>query len=265
MVPDAVSPVRGKAIMVTRPQEQAQRLCDMISAAGGRAIRIPAMTILPPQDAGPARQALRALAGFDAVIFVSRNAIAFAETLSPGFIPGLSGIPVYAVGAGTAQELELRGVNAKAPRGDQSGSEALLELAGLQEDQVRGRSFLVVRGIGGRMRLGRELERRGARVSYAEVYRRGTPEPDPDGLRRMWRDEPPDVIVITSVQGLEQLVSMTDPEWRAALLGTALVTISKRVAKRAVDLGFRAPVRIAQAASDEGLMDTISQTLAVRP
>ncbi|MBI2993569.1 MAG: uroporphyrinogen-III synthase [Gammaproteobacteria bacterium] len=262
MASDADSPLRGKAILVTRPRQQAQRLCDMIRAAGGRAIRIPAMTILPPQDDGPARLALQARAAYDAVIFVSRNAVLFAEKLSPEFVSAHSGKPVYAVGAGTAAELEMRGIDAMTPRGDQYGSEALLELASLKEERVRGRSVLIVRGIEGRMILCRELTRRGARVTSAEVYRRAAPEPDPAGLRRMWRDEPPDVIVITSVQGLEQLVSMTDPEWRAALLGTALVTISGRVARRASGLGFRAPVRVARAASDEGLMDTITQTLS---
>ena len=249
--------------MVTRPEPQAERLCDMISAAGGRPIRVPAMTIQPPGDSGPARRVLAERARFSAVIFVSRNAVAFAERILPGFLSGLAATPVFAVGAGTALELRSLGVDAATPKSDEHGAVALLKVAGLQPDQVRDRPILIVRGIGGRAHLGRELERRGARVSYAEVYKRAQPPPDPDGLRRIWRDERPDVIVTTSVQGLEQLVSMTDPEWRGTLLATALVTISQRVARRAASLGFHSSIQIAPAASDAGLMHAIMQTFEV--
>lgn len=261
---EADAPLRGRTVLVTRPVEQAGRLCDLIGAAGGRALHLPALVILPLRDEQPARLALTPRVPYDAVIFVSRNAVRFAESLNPAFVSGFSGAVVYAVGKGTAAELEARGLRVQTPHGGQSGSEALLELDGLRADRLRGRAILIVRGSGGRARLSRELARRGARVTHAEVYRRAEPAPDPDRLRRIWRDELPDVIVITSVQGLEQLVAMTGTEWRAALLGTALVTISERVASRAADLGFRAGVRVAPAASDEGLVDAIRRVLGDR-
>ena len=246
--------------MVTRPEPQAQQLCQMISAAGGRPILVPVMSIEPPGDSVAARRILSERARFNAVIFVSRNAVEFSERLFPGFLSGLAGTQVFALGAGTVFELRRRGVEAVAPGRDGHGSEALLDVAGLQPDRLRDRCILIVRGIGGRAHLGRELDRRGARVSYAEVYRRAQPRPDPESVRRIWRDERPDVIVTTSVQGVEQLVSMTDPESRGTLLATALVTISERVARRAAVLGFHSSIHIAPAASDAGLMHAIRQT-----
>lgn len=259
---EAELPLRGRVVMITRPAAQAEQLCRLISDAGGHPIHVPAIAILPPVDSRRTRAILSDCNRFDAFIFISRNAVVFAERIRPGTLSELARKPVYVTGGGTLKELHALGVRGTAPPPRRYGAEGVLSLAELQADRVRNSRILIIRGVGGGEYLKEELERRGAHVSYAEVYRRVRAEPDRNELRRIWREEQPDVIVATSIQILEELVEMTDREFREALYATPLVAISARIERRAAILGFHAPVRIA-AASDAGLMDAIRNTFTV--
>ena len=66
----------GIGVLVTRPADQAAPLADEIEAAGGRAIRFPAIEIVPRPDADIANDAA-SLQQPDVVIFVSVNAVRF--------------------------------------------------------------------------------------------------------------------------------------------------------------------------------------------
>jgi uroporphyrinogen-III synthase len=120
---------------------------------------------------------------------------------------------------------------------------------------VSGQDVLIVRGEGGREALRAELEKRGARVRYAEVYARrrpGTAE-----LNGVWRASPPDIIVTTSNEGLENLVEMTDAGRREMLFSTPLVVTSGRARARAAELGFRGRVATAASADDSVLFECL--------
>jgi len=107
-------------------------------------------------------------------------------------------------------------------------SEALLECAELQA--IQGSHILVFRGVGGREKLKEALEARGARVTYAECYRRAKPATDPAPLLAAWSRGEVQVVGVMSAETLENFVEMIGPEGRSRLSATALVVPHEAVA-----------------------------------
>ena len=142
MSEDTVSDsLAGLRVLVTRPAHQADSLCRMIEARGGKALRLPLLSIEPVTSAAVERQ-LHAARGYDWWIFTSTNAVQQARRLLPADWPA----QLAAVGAATAAALESAGRDITTPQGAYS-SEALLALPQFQ--QVRGQNILLVTGEGG--------------------------------------------------------------------------------------------------------------------
>ena len=250
----------GAKVWVTRPAGQADRLCTLINNAGGEAIQFPVTAITVSEDTGQAVAALNDVAGFSPIIFISRNAVKFAFELVPDLAVRMGERPVFAVGGATREALEKNGVCGVHVCSDQGGSEGLLELEQLKGAALATADILIVRGSGGRDLLEKELRRRGAKVRYAEVYRRKLPDREPGAVAAFWRDNKPDMIVVTSVEGLHNLVELTGEDHRKALLETALVVISGRTGDAAVNLGFVHRPVVAAETSDEGLLKAVLKT-----
>ena len=242
------SPLRGRGVVVTRPVAQAEGLCRAIEAAGGRAIRFPALEI-QPLDAAPRKLD----DAYDLRIYVSANAVRFGppETAAP---PDL-----LAVGPATRRALEARGLRVcEAPRLPYD-SEALLALPRLR--RVRGQRILIVRGEGGRERLADVLRRRGACVDYAQVYRRVVPEGDDAALAAEWTRGHIHAVTVASVATLENLLRMLGTECRTRLRGTPMVVASGRVLQKARALGFVQPIVTAADPGDRAMTQAVIQVV----
>jgi uroporphyrinogen-III synthase len=244
----------GMRVLVTRPRRQSAALAALIEAHGGTAIRFPVIEILPVRDPQAARAAMAALDDFSLVIFMSPNAVEQGLALVKG-VPRRARIA--AVGEGSAAALGQAGMRNVLRPADGASSEALLALPELGADEVAGSRVLIVRGEGGRQLLGGTLSKRGARVTYAEVYRRARPEGDAGGVAERGRTGGIDAIVVTSVQGLENLFEMLgggDAEW---LERAGYVVISERLATRARAMGVRGEPVVAARADDEALVEAL--------
>ncbi len=149
----------GRGVLVTRPAAQAEPLCRLIEAAGGRAIRFPTIAIEPAADAGTRA---RLAEPWDLLYFVSPNAVEQALALVPdGRWPRVSW--VAAVGRGTAKALEAAGRAPDLVPSERYESEALLAMPELAD--MRGRRVLIVRGEGGRGLFAEAMTARGAEVA----------------------------------------------------------------------------------------------------
>ncbi len=239
----------GLNIVVTRPEHQADHLCHLIEEAGGRAIRLPVLTISAALTSPAVTDILARLGDYDLAIFISPNAVHFtAQALS-----GSAGLPpgplVAAVGRGTARALvEQFGRQPDLLPAGQFNSEGLLALDALQA--VSGQRVVIFRGNGGRELLAQSLRERGARVDYAEVYRR---DPAAKLVADDERLRDPDIIVITSSEGISNLVAMTPPAMHNRLFHTPLLLVSERAIKLARSLGFQAACLMSPQASDEAI------------
>ncbi|MGH8120528.1 MAG: uroporphyrinogen-III synthase [Gammaproteobacteria bacterium] len=255
--------LRGKKVLVTRPAAQAEHLCDLVAQVGGVPIRLPALDILPIEDRSRFDAVCSRLDDYAIAIFVSRNAVAFALPLLGDRLHALARLRLVATGPGTADALRAAGLPSVIHGGTQADSEALLNLTELQEDAARNRRVVIFRGTDGRELLADTLRARGARIDYAEVYRRVTPRYEKLLLDKIWLTDKPDLMVVTSTEALRNLFAILGPEHRVIMLDTPLVVIGERLAGLARELGFGRQAVIVAAPGDEELMRVILQNFRV--
>lgn len=254
---NAKGPLAGRRIVVTRPAQQARELAEMIHAAGGEAMLFPVLEIHDVEDLKPLLAVVARLDEFDLAVFISPNAVNKAMNLITAHRALPPALLCAAIGRGGVKELAHFGVtNAIAPA-RRFDSEALLELPELQE--MRGKRVVIFRGEGGRELLGDTLKARGARVEYAECYRRGMPNLDAAPLLKAWAGNELDAVTVTSSEGLRNFNEMIGALGRQGLRKTPVFVPHPRIAEVARELGL-ARVIVTEPA-DEGLMNALKEHL----
>lgn len=174
--PSITQPLTGQTILVTRPTEQAGKLAALIEKAGGLAMRLPMIAILPVQNDALLKNAAKQLNTFDVAVFVSPNAIAqsLPYLLAQGVWP--KHLQAVVMGEISAKPLAAQGVKEIVfPRAGHD-SEAVLEMPLFEEQAIRGKRVLILRGEEGRELLGDTLVARGAEVARVPCYRRVRPD-----------------------------------------------------------------------------------------
>src|SRR2546428_6417331 len=202
-------PLSGRGIVITRPREHALSLAEHIRAAGGDPVLFPTIEIMPAENPGAVAALVARLDEFQLAIFVSPTAAIRGCGMVGASRAWPSGLRFAAVGAGTAQALEERGFNAVIAPAGEADSEALAALPELQD--LRGRSVVIFRGQGGREWLRARLQARGARVEYAECYRRARPDAGAGGLLARWQGGGIEAVSITPAESLANLPEMLGP------------------------------------------------------
>jgi len=225
---------------------QAEHLCQLIAEKGGQPVRLPVIEIVEIDDKSALLECRKQ--SLDIAIFISANAVEKTLPTLQNHLPP----QVIAVGKRTAQTLKAWGLTALCPP-PPFNSEALLSMPQMQT--VTGKQIVIFRGEGGRELLAETLQQRGATVNYVQVYRRVQP-PTPAWIANTQVD----IIIVTSQEGLRNLFAMLDGQsW---LRHTPLVVMSTRIRAEAERLGVDAPVFVASAASDEGLLEGVLQCIA---
>lgn len=249
--------LKGLRVLVTRPAHQAEALCQRIDALGGEAIRFPVLAIEGPADKNAVQAQLANLSRYDWAIFISPNAVRRSfELLKQQGQSWPKSLKAAVVGAGTARTLEeILGRPADLCPSERFDSEGLLALPELQS--VADKNILILRGEGGREWLADTLKARGAKVAYAEVYRRVQPNIDPQPLVDSLQQGKLDILTVTSSEGLQNLLTMLGDEGAELIRQQALIVVSERSARQARELGFTGEIRIAAKASDEGLVESL--------
>jgi uroporphyrinogen-III synthase len=211
------TPLAGKTIVVTRPKEQAGHLAELIRQAGGEAFLFPVIEILDPVNTQILDERIARLNDYNLAVFVSPTAVTrgMARIARRYALPPT--LQVAAIGQGSARELKRLGVADIVVPNRRFDSEALLDLPEMQ--RMNGRRVVIFRGEGGRELLGDTLRMRGATVDYAECYRRARPAaPATELVKRGLRNEIHG-LVITSAEGLRNLLDMvgeSGPAWLRA-------------------------------------------------
>jgi uroporphyrinogen-III synthase len=152
----------------------------------------------------------------------------------PAWPPGLT---AAAIGGGTRRQLEQCGIRDVLAPVSGADSEALLALPELANPA--GRRVVIFRGAGGRALLGDTLLARGARVEYAECYRRLRPAAESEPLLREWNAGRVHAVAVSSAEGLSNLFGMLGEPAAERLRSTPLFVGHERVADDARRLGAR--------------------------
>jgi uroporphyrinogen-III synthase len=245
--------LNGAHILVTRPQHQADKLCQLIEGQGGVPVRFPTLEILGLDQGKDATNPNLKLSKFQWLIFTSANAVNFALAANNGKISQLRSAQIAAIGKATAKALESAGLQVSLLPEQGYDSEALLAMPQMQD--VNNQGVLIIRGRGGREELADGLRNRGANVEYWEVYKRIMPDVDCSGLIGMLEQGLLDVIVITSGEALQNLVVMLGKNYKDNLALIPLVVISERISRLAAELGFKR-IAVTECPSDMAILDT---------
>lgn len=243
------------SILVTRPAGQADALCSALRTAGYRVCHQPLLELQGLEHLSPdARRHLQHLDSYQHVIFVSANAVRYGMDCIADYWPQLPvGLNWYAVGASTAARLADYGPEVISPEQDMT-SEGLLALPQLAP--VEGDAVLIVRGEGGRTRIQDVLLRRGARVDTLECYRRSCPALARGEIAALLEERQVDIALISSGEGLTNLLALLSQEERTKFKDIGLVVPSPRVAELAEQSGF-SRVKTASNASDEAMLHAL--------
>lgn len=229
-------PLAGRTIVVTRPAGQAGLLAERIRAAGGEPILFPVLEIVDVEDLRPFYALADRLDEFDLAVFVSPSAVTKALNLIRARRPLPPRLRYAAVGRGSVRALAQFGVGEVIAPRESFDSESLL--AQPEMHAVAGQRIVIFRGEGGRDLLGDTLIRRGARLEYAECYRRGRPHADSAPLMNAWGGHGVDAIIVTSSEGVRNLYEMVGKLGQPRLRKTLVVLPHERIAQTARTLGM---------------------------
>ncbi|MDH5355872.1 MAG: uroporphyrinogen-III synthase [Gammaproteobacteria bacterium] len=252
------SVLRGQCILNTRPAHQQAELNRLMTAQGASVLAFPTIEISRATATGFHQNLASHLNDYQIAIFVSRNAVdgAFAFL---GSKPLPAHLKLAVIGEGTYQALAQRveGLDRRLIRSEPYNSEGLLDAGELQ--QVDGQNILIFRGQQGRTLLTEQLQARGASVDHCEVYRRNLPDYDDHEFARLSEKQAPTLVLLTSTEGMHNLLALVDEAWRSQLLHTPWLLISERMRESAIKLGHNAGVIIARKASDAGIHQSICE------
>jgi len=247
--------LQGVGVVITRPREPAEAAARALEREGARAFVFPALAIEDLEPTAELEAALAALPEASLAIFVSANAVERGLAAARARAPWPAGVEVAAVGEATAEALRNSGFAHVISPSGRHDSDALLDTARLRS--VRGENIIVFRGEGGRERLRQELESRGARVWYAQCYRRVRPAADPAALLAAWDRGAVHAVSALSAETLENFVELVGPEGRERLGAAALVVPHEAIAAHR-DARLFARVLVS-AHGHEGLAESLVQ------
>lgn len=240
-------PLQNKTILITRPEALAGPLLQRIKDAGGIAQHYPVIRISDIEESTDLNSIINNLSTFDIAIFISPTAV--QKTLDKiNTLP--EQLTLAVIGRSTDAMLKRQGYQAKIIP-DDFNSESLLQHPSLQQDKIVDKSIVIFRGIGGRDLLSSTLTQRGAKVTYAEIYRR---EKNPltslnhEQLARL------DALTVTSNEGLQNLFDLTDD--KSSLTDLPIIVPGDRAQQLAQKLGFSHIIQ-ASNATDDACLETL--------
>jgi uroporphyrinogen-III synthase len=227
--------LKGLRILNTRPLGQNQTLSQLIRAAGGHSIELPALAIEPlPFDHWPWLEQLETI---DQMIFISVNAVRyFLDTLDKLRLILPASIRILAIGHTSASQLLKRQVRVDAVPMEAT-SEGLLQLDLMQD--IENQTIVLVKGEQGRQLIMETLRSRGARVVPLDVYRRIIPRYNERFIQNLWKEDAIDVLLFTSEQAMHNLFALFETQAHDWLRKKTCVVISERLAASATQLGLK--------------------------
>ena len=189
----------GKRIVLTRAAEDSAELARALETLGAEILLMPTVTFAPPEDWRKLDEQLRRLDWFDAILFLSKNAVRYifdrcAQLGIQCEVAGSSSRFIAAVGSGTAEVLKEKGLRVDYVAKNHTGESLVQEL----RESLAGRRVLLPRSDRGDDRVPRALREIGANVTEVIAYRTGAPAAlDPAILARI-RGGQADAIVFAS-------------------------------------------------------------------
>lgn len=244
----------GRHILVTRPQHQATPLIQRLQQQGATVYHQPAINIEAAANLSSSA-ILQALAQNDIAIFISKNAVDFTlKQIQAGNWP--ASLQIACIGQATARACESAGLAVTLLPAQGFDSEALLAMEAFSPKQIKAKKVVIFRGGEGREHLKDVLQSRQANVTYIDVYQRSPA----NLILKPAEFAILDTVLVSSAQGLENLLAILDQTSAAQLINKQLIVPSQRCYEIAKALGFHLIIT-ADNASDEAMLASLLQTV----
>ena len=252
--------LEAKRIVVTRTLEQSQELVAELAREGAQVFVLPAVAFAPPEDWRLLDEELRRLDGFDALLFLSTNAVRYLYQRSCELGIRCEMLPpprqfVAAVGPATAAAAEEVGVRVDYMAKGHTAESLVRELG----ESVKGRKVLVPRSDRGDERLARALLEAGAELTEVVAYRAAVPEKFDAQLLALLRQAEVDAVVFASPSAYHNLKGVIGAREIAELSSRVdFAAIGPTTARALRDSGARVAIE-ANESSAAGLADAIAK------
>jgi uroporphyrinogen III methyltransferase/synthase len=206
-------PLFSKRILVTRPEEQAEELSQLLRGRGALPIEMPVIKIIPPVSWEELDQAIQGR-NYGWVVFTSVNAVEmFFSRLHALRLDTrwLGEVKIGAIGPVTAKTLEKHGV---CPDYVPQVYTSQGFLSGLAKKAVQGQKILLPRADIAGNELTDGLTGLHAEVHQVTAYRTVAADADSPGKEMLLKGEI-DIITFTSASTVNNLMAVLGKEWQA--------------------------------------------------
>jgi uroporphyrinogen III methyltransferase/synthase len=209
-------PLFGQRILVTRTRQQASDLRLELEALGAEVLEAPTIQIEPPSDADSAalNEAIAQIAGYDAVIFTSGNAVqAFADRLAQAGLDSraLSGLHLSCIGRATADALFDRLSCAADLVPERSIAESFVQEL-LESGDLAGKRILLPQADIARPLLAKGLRDAGCTVDVLTAYQTKPVDTLPEAVLEALRESAVDWVTFTSSSTARNLAGLLGDE-----------------------------------------------------
>jgi len=266
-------PLAGKRIVVTRALEQSGEIVGALQDLGAEVVLLPLVAFAPPEEWTALDRALQNLNCFDAILFLSRNAVRYVVQRCQALgikceAMSSSNRLVAAVGPATAEDATKEGLRVSFVAEDHTGESLVREL----REQIAGLRVLLPRSDRGDARVPSALREAGATVTEVTAYRTVAPAHlDPAVIERIHRGHV-DAIVFASPSAFRnfsdsigrEAVSTTSANVHFAAIGpTTARAIRESGARVAIEVTDAASIRVSSMA--DALAQFFQQRSAASP
>lgn len=256
-------PLAGKRIVITRAADQSRELASTLESKGATVVIFPLVAFAPPEDWSLLDEQLNKLGSFDAILFLSRNAVRYVFQRCRGlgikceFSP-LKRPFVATVGPATQQALSEEGWSVDYVAKGRTAESLVREVG----DRLAGKSVLLPRGDRGDDGLRNALSGVGARVTEVVAYRTCAPADVSPSVLDDIRAARVDSVVFASPSAFHNLCGL--------IARSEIVAISERVQFAAIgpttarairELGGRVAIEAA-APSATSVADALAASFA---
>jgi len=247
--------LQGVHILITRPAEQSKTLESILSNHGAKVSLFPTIKITANTNLEDHEDpSIKSLSNSDVIIFASANAVRFAAPIIVTKKLHSKSCVFAAIGDATEKKMKEFGLKSCIRPKSNFNSENLLTLPFFKD--VGNKKIVIVRGNSGRELLAQILKSRGAHIQYLEAYKREIPKDVCFNIKK-YSNPKLDLITITSVEILNNLVQMADKKSLTEIKRILLAVGNKRIGEECKNQGFEQKHIIAKNPSDEDMLEAI--------
>jgi len=253
-------PLFGQTVVVTRTRQQASDLSQRLAGLGANVIEAPTIELAAPTDWSAVDNALRSISEFDWVIFTSQNGVEFTRRrlIELGLdARAFSKTKIAAIGDATARAVRDQLFLCVDLVPKSFVAEALAD-ALLEQNQVRGKKFLLLRADIARPILRERLQHQGAaEVHDISIYQTKPAASLPAELLDALAANQVSWITFTSSSTARNFVSLLGADYRQGLSGVKLASIGPVTTSALTEAGLIPTVQ-ADSFNIDGLVRAIA-------